>query len=145
MILRHLTINTGHERLSHRSEIHDQDVDALLPVVDADAGTNPETGWTITILHRSPGWCAWQIGPYRTPYIIAVTCWDDDAATGAWSYMPALAKAAVVAPDWTPPECPAAPWLAVVFTPFIRVLPPEEIEAMASIESTVAWAIIESN
>lgn len=142
--LRHLTLNTGHMRLSHRAEVDDLAIDILLPVVDAGGGPMGASGWTLTVLHRSDGWAAYQIGPQHEPWVIAVACWHADTAQPAWSNMRALAKAAVLPPDWQAPPQPETPWVAAAIIPFAMTLDQDAIEALGDAERCIAWAIIES-
>lgn len=142
--LRHLTLNTGHERLSPRSEVPDWVIDRLLPVVKAGGGPIGIPGWRLDITHRMDGAAIWQIGPesrLHEPWVICATCWSLAISGQAWSNIMALTKAMGLPGSASP--ITDVPWLAVAMTPGIQILPMQDVIALGDAERCIAWTIVE--
>jgi hypothetical protein len=158
----HRTLNTGHENASLRADVDHAAIDRLLPIVDAEGGWIPEVMLAVDILvpldadqRRRHGSAFFQIAPAvgmsKTPYVMAVACWDPAMADEAWEmvrqcYMPlrhALEKIGLWAPlSPTPPDGGA--WLAVCLTPHITQLPDDRLSMLGDMERCIYWALVEA-
>jgi len=142
-LLRHLTLNTGHERLSPRAEVPDWAIDRLRPLIDAGGGAIGIPGWRLDITHRMDGAAVWQIGPesrLHEPWVICATCWDLAISGQAWSNIMALGKALGLPGVASP--ITDVPWLVAAITPGVNALPLADIMALGDAERCIAWALI---
>ena len=121
----HITLNSGDERISPRTEVRNDVVEMLKPIVDAGGGEI--AGLHITMEAADTFTLGWQPG---TP---AVRCY--------------LAKAPNAA-LWKQTEGegsePTGPWLAVRLLPGALQCTTEQVMMLGDAERCVAWAIIET-
>lgn len=115
MRLRHLTTTSGHTRSSPRSEVADETLDLLRPIVRQRGGE--VSGLVIEITRADPG--AWDYTLRWRGGITAVRCdlrWRGEDAT-----------------------------LAVTLLPGIAACDPDQIHMLGDAERCVAWAILEDH
>lgn len=154
----HLTLTTGHLRVSPRAEVSDDVIARLRPLVAAQEGPVPGMpGWFLDFMlpldeatrQRKDGAAFFQIaqatGMSNTPAIIAVAAWDAAMADTAWSmaeqgYLPLMA----VTGGKPAPVQPELPWLAVWLTPFALEANPEDVAAFGDLERCVFWTLAET-
>ena len=146
--LEHITVLTGHRRMSPKSET-DTAVRAMVWQALDSAGEAPaDVGaeWSVT-----------RIGPFAGDIGVAVydlahrgravaacwVCWDPASSDTLWSL---ASQADPLAPSAASPP-PRVPWLAVhLFTNISVMLDPDAAEIMleaGDLERIVAWALIE--
>lgn len=149
-VLHHLTLLTGDLRRSPLSEVRDDTIDGLLPLVDADGGELPVPDWHLDILHRvERGGALFQIGPRRgskNPWVLCGVAWDAESAGAVWDQVTTanrLLCRSMLPVGWREPGRPPLPWLAVVITPFSALLQPDAVGMLGDAERCIAWAIIE--
>lgn len=160
-MLQHLTLNTGHLESTSRSDVDQQVIDWLLPLIDGAGGPLPRLeGWHLAVLAyrdepgpRLDGSLCWQIadepGLSRRPISMAMACWTPEALDVSWrairfayeQFRPSLTAQGV----WREPEPtpPALPWLAAFRTPFFPALADADVKrAIRDLNRCVAWAAI---
>lgn len=137
--LHHVTINTGHLLISGRSEVMSETMSWLAPMVAAGGGR--PAGMPFAIERRSQGSALLRIG--EPAAVWCGVCWDELRSSDAWMAVLALAQQSGVA--HAPDSRPAIPWLAVLTTPVMFTLPPEQIMMLGDMERCLAWAIIEQD
>lgn len=126
--LSHLTTSTGHVRQSPRSEVADEALGALRPVVQAGGGEL--AGLTFAFEPPARGGRRWTISAGGEVLVYCVCCWDH-------------------VEQWWPPEVggdpPPTPWLAVTLTDAVTRAPGEILGLLGDAERCVAWALIEQS
>ncbi len=143
--LAHLTLATGHLRMSPRAEVGPEALAILAPIVRAGAGLvpgmpgvqitirRPGSGQALIIIHAADG----------LTYIVAGLAWSQDAADALWPTLIEMVRDAGAAhsvlrrPDHLP-------WLAVALTPATVMLGREKIGMLGDLERCLAWAILEA-
>jgi len=124
--LTHVSATTGQSRSSMRSEVHDEMIERLKPIIAA--GEGEVGGVQIRIETRQSFTLAWQ------PGIPAVRCWfahESDPTT--WT-----------AAGGQGPE-PPAPWVTVELLAGARSCTPEELFMLGDAERCVTWALLEGH
>ncbi len=147
----HLTLTTGHGRRSPRSEVADDVVAMLRPIVKAGHGTI--RGLTIDLGPAEDGW-RWFTLPATMPTatlgwgaqavdVFAVVCWAERAHTAAWAKALEhlrLAPVPTAAAGFTEPP---VPWLTVELLVGAVARTPKQLAMLGDAERCVAWAIVE--
>ena len=126
----HLTLTTGHIRRSPRSEVGDDVIEGLRPLVAAGGGPlAPMPGYRVTITRagRDAMFTLWR---GEQPVVTCALAVEDPA--GVWR---ALGR--VVGDTPMPAE---VPWLAVEIH---DVSQPEDLHWIADAERCLAWALME--
>lgn len=154
-ILHHLTFNTGHCRASPRSEVMEDVIMALRPVIQAEGGTLVD-GWHLDIMRPldqttreiRAGAAYFQIadepGRSRRPVVCAVLCWQEDIAREAWDIaVESYATLRKLVHGDPAPRMPDLPWLAVWLTPQSSTLTPDMALLLGDAERCIAWALID--
>lgn len=138
--IEHLTLTTGHTRSSPRSEVADDIVEILKPLVASGAGVLGDTGWSFGMEH-GPGSCCYVI--FHGSHRIA-TCylaWTPEGAAAVWPLAASLANE--TGAD-TPPGPPAhVAWLAVILMPEVMNVSLDVIMEAGDLERCIAWTVIE--
>lgn len=153
----HLTLTTGHLRVSPRAEVSDDVIAQLRPLVAAEGGEIPAMpGWYLDFVfpltqegERQPGAAYFQIarepGMGETPAIMAIAAWEPAAADKAW-FMATMSYRPFQALGGKPALAqPKLPWLAVWLTPFALDAPPEKLAAFGDLERCVFWTLVETH
>ena len=140
----HLTLTTGHGLRSPRSEVTDDGMAMLCPIVRAGHGTI--RGLTIDLLGPAliEGWQSFTLGwGEEAVDVFCVLCWDQRGHAEAWrEAMEHLALAPVPTPVARFSE-PPVPWLTVEVL-VGAALQPNGLAMLGDAERCVAWAIIEN-
>lgn len=147
MTLSHYTLNTGDLRLSPRSEVDDDAIRALDPIILAGGGICPGLpDIRLVIKRRQPGRAIILLGDEKGTAIVAVLAWQQDAAEAVWPSFFELARsqsaslATALPPALAMPA--SLPWLAVHITPVFAFLRPPVMVAIGDLERCLAWAIL---
>ena len=139
----HLTLTTGHGRRSPRSEVADDVIATLRPIIQAGHGTL--RGLTIDLLGPAlaEGWQSFTLGWGEAAVdVFAVVCWEARAHAAAWrEAMEHLALAPVPTPVARFSE-PPVPWLTAEVLVGAVARTPEETFMLGDAERCVAWAIV---
>jgi len=150
----HLTINTGHSRVSQRAEVADDVIEMLRPLVRAGGGRLPgPPGYSLKIT-RAGRDAAFTInlvgeGNEEAPLVTCVLAVDDPPA--AWHAIGTLLSDRSIAAlalnhryhGAMPLSMPASlPWLAVMIHPTVAV-EAAALPWLGDLERCLAWAIIE--
>lgn len=137
----HLTLNTGHSRVSPRSEVSDETIAALRPVVTAGRGLIP--GPAGYVLQRTRvRTCELFIvarlveGGDTVPLVAGVIAKNAMDLIGAWRLACEVGNADIAMPL-------SAPWLAVYMYPTVAS-DPESLGWLGDLERCIAWAIMET-
>ena len=152
----HLTINTGHSRVSSRGEVFAEAIEALRPLVIAGQGVVPHLPpYKITIT-REPGCAVYTIShPEYGPLITGALCYQRERRDYAWQVIERLyldttevaLKAGIPASDsiMEMPPCPASePWLAVVIIGAAYLTADTFLQWVGDLERCLAWTIMET-
>lgn len=137
----HVTLNTGHSRVSPRSEVSDDVIAALRPVVRAGGGMLPGPPGYRLVLTREGRNAAYTIHRVDDGGAVAplVTCIVSQTP-GVWGAVwPRVTKGVRTR---RPLVEPALPWLAVDIHPTVA-LDNASMEWLGDLERCVAWTIIE--
>ena len=142
--LLHLTLTSGDMRRSLRSEVGDDIVAMLRPLLTAGGGV--VKGLRIAIEREgAAGGCRFDLGwgaDPTTPDVCCVLCWDASAHATWWTVARALPAAALIA---DPAEPAAVPWLAVAIQRTVLRRTPQQMRMLGDAERCVAWAIMDEN
>ena len=140
--LQHLTLNTGHNRSSPRSEVADDVIDILAPFVAIGGGVLADTGWKLQMVHGpADGSCCYNIA-YGEDWIS--TChlaWTAEGAEALWPIAVELARHMGGLAVAGPPD--QLPWLSVVMMPQAMLASPVTLFEAGDLERCVAWTALE--
>lgn len=142
----HVTLTTGHGRRSPRSEVVDDIIAALRPVIrrDGDIG-----GLHFAVLRELLDGrvmhATYTIGPVgKSPAVYCTLCCMDIMHESAWrGALEHYARNPVQTATGTLVE-PPVPWLAVEMLPGATECTPDELQIIADAERCLAWALMES-
>jgi len=137
----HLTTTSGHGRWSPRSEVGEDIIRQLRPLI-RDGGGELQ-GLTITIGGDRDGGCAFSLGwdwDPRDPDVRCVLCWDP-ARHDAWRRAADTTEWMSIRNFEEPPH--GCKWLAVALQPRIMLDSFTNVWQLGDAERCVAWAIIE--
>ena len=154
-VLHHLTLTTGHLAVTLRSEVTDETIDRLLPIVRTDGGYLPEVDLYIDIWRHPAqasilqGVATFQISsgsePMSTsPLVFGTCCWRPELSDEAWGlvldsyHMFSLPLATSVR------DAPELPWVAVALSPMILRELRRRLIVLGDLERCLAWALIEA-
>ena len=143
----HLTLATGDCRWSSRSEVRDEAIAGIQPVVRAGVGPLGDTGWFIRMIAaETPGGAAFEChhgaprelgGRWMASCYVA---WRETAATKMWAA--AMQHRPLVKPGL---KRPPLPWLAAAIMPeALFMLDPELMFQLGDLERCIGWAILDS-
>lgn len=147
----HITLVTGHSAITARSDVSDEVLMRLQPIIDAESGVIVEAGVYIdlirpldTMTHKPlNGAAAWTImhglEPSSPPIAQCFVCWKSEFAAECWQRAEAMQGAS---PHARMPKI--TPWLAVVILPSIALASRETVAMLGDLERCLAWAIIET-
>lgn len=147
--LTHLTIEAAHAAQTSRSDVGDDIIAAVQPLIDAEEG---EIGgfWLDFIRPlgegRRPidGAAAFtiQLGKGGTALASCIVCWREEMARDAWRMVQAPATAPL---SGRPVSMPTqTPWLAATLLMGAVRAPDEVVAMLGDLERCVAWALIET-
>lgn len=156
----HLTLNTGHRRPSPRSEVGDEALAVVAPLVHRGGGALPPpfNGYDLTIIAPEESAAAFTVErrriltlsagkgqDQRAPLISGFCCWRSSRAAGYWALVGASVHqfAAASLPARLPPRPATTPWLAILLWPSF-IADPGPLGWLGDFERCVAWALIES-
>lgn len=136
--LHHLTLTSGHLRRSPRSEVSDEIIAVLQPIVRSGGGEL--AGLEIRMDPAPyPGGRAWTIGSTALPGAVScVCCWSEQTAAAWWREAGALLGLREAPISGPPP----LPWLAVMMRAAALTLPPAKLSMLGDAERCVAWCLI---
>lgn len=139
--LAHLSLNTCHMRDSPRSEVGDDIIDMLRPLVRATGGPLPRLAGYVLGIDRDGRDAVYTIssvvGADDPEPVPLITCWlAVEHPARVWASVPS-AVAGVEMPESTP-------WLAVLMHP-TALLRPEALGWLGDAERCIAWALIEED
>ena len=150
----HSTLNTGDSRRCPRSEVGEDIIAALKPLIAQGGGYVTESDISVAITRQGGGAC-FTIFEGEKPLVNCSMAWDKDSqdyvwscaerlyldttevaqrATGAWSD-------AIMAEPIMPDELP---WLAVVLLPSLFGTRRETLAMLGDMERCIAWAILDT-
>lgn len=140
--LLHLTLNTGDVRESPRSEVCDDVIALLRPLITAGGGRLPgfAVAYTVELWRhgREAIFTIWT--PDHAPILTGGLAQDDPAPV--WAALQPLLD-----PRWSrgphAPMPPTTPWLAVVLLPSAAATPRNDLMAFGDFERCLAWTVIE--
>ncbi|HAE49477.1 hypothetical protein [Tistrella sp.] len=139
-MLTHVTIDTRYFRQSSRSEVGDDIIARLLPVV-VDGGGAFFREFDVTILRRDATAAIYDIEWMDTPFVRCWLCMDRSASDEVWD----LATADTAHPP-VPTDMPL-PWLATRFGHLTETMVHDDLRSIwtqiADLERCLAWTIIE--
>lgn len=142
-VLQHLTLTSGDLRPSPRSEVADDIVAMLRPIVRAGGGVLRDLRITLS---APPPWLGgveydlgWSEDP-TAPDVRGVLCWSPAEHAAWWGAARALTAWLRLA---APAEPPTTPWLAVAIQPTALSRTPDQLAMLGDAERCVAWAILE--
>jgi len=139
-IMEHLTLATGHSRMSHRSEIHNDVIRLIRPAVAAGAGTLGRTGWSIRMFEgREQGGAGFECRHGSLWIVSCYMAWSRPAADEMWS---AATKSALLANGLQQPR--GLPWLAVALMPDALRAQPSIVREAGDMERCVAWTVLDT-
>lgn len=143
--LYHLTLSTGHGRLSPRHEVRSDVVARLMPLVGPDVpgslagGVIPGTGgWRLTVYRPTAGVYGYEIEADGAGLIAMCYMGTPGHHRAAWEYLRGSATAGRL-------ERPASDyWLAVALHEGASRIPRADLEMLGDLERCIAWAILDS-
>jgi len=148
----HLTLNTGHVRESPRSEVGDDIVAALLPLVRAGGGPLPQPpGYSVSFSRDGRNAiytisASVDLGQVAQPAPLVTCGLAVERPERVWSLIGALAfmRAGLGGDHYGPARPATVPWLAVlIHEP--AVLAAEAMSWLGDAERCIAWTIIEED
>lgn len=151
--LAHLTLNNGHARQSPRSEVGEDTLALLTPLVAAGGGVLPAPFDTyhLTVVREpeQPGRATFTVAalPEGNPLVTCFCCWQPQGEARFWAFVGAFIDGqrrdflAGFLPGGMPRRPQAVPWLAVLIWPGLA-LHPDAVGWLGDLERCVAWALI---
>ncbi len=134
----HLTLTSGHLRLSPREEVGADVIARFRPIIRTGAGRI--AGLVITLdPPERPGGRIYRLGWGPVAAVRAVLCWSGSPEIAAAWWVEALG----VEPVATGVVAPPVPWLAVAMLPAAMGLAPEQLGMLGDAERCVAWALLD--
>ena len=149
--MHHYTFNTGHSRVSPRSEVADNVIEALRPMARTGQYRIPGFGYLSVIVTVTEGQAIFSIladhKPKPMPVIHGGVAWTEAGRTILERELEKInaAGGARVVPDHQIAEKspPGVPWCGVIMFDSVALLG-EDVAAIADFERCLAWTIIES-
>jgi hypothetical protein len=154
--INYITINMGHSLLTARSDVRDETLWKLQPLIDADGGPVPWLGFYLDItrpvdpmtyrpIGETASWSILRGLKQPAPLITkSVACWSDACSQDAWGSAMMYHRTLGV-PLHPKLKKPAeVPWLATALYSGLKGLPKETIARLTNFNRCVAWAIIET-
>jgi len=140
MQITHYTVNTGHGRLTDRSEVRDDVIDFLRPIVEAGGGELP-MGFSVRIDRGDSGGWLFTVSVGTVPIVTCGLAMDEPQATEVWARLIGLATTLDLPRPANPPP---VPWLSAVILPTAgAVADPGTMMAVADLERCVAWVLVD--
>lgn len=135
----HYTLNTGHGRLTDRSEVSEETIELLRPVVRAGGGRLP-VGFRVVMSPGEAGGWLYTIYQREIPVATCGLARTEEQSREVWPYLVDLAERMVLP---RPKRAPSVPWLSVVVLPTAGMIDRETLMATADLERCIAWTILE--
>ncbi len=140
--LNHYTLITGHGRLTDRSEVADDVIEALRPIVVNDGGDLPGgLGLVVTPSESAGGW-VFTVYHASTPLVTCGLAITPEAAGEVW---PCLLEVGKVTGLPILPRQPPVPWLSVAILPGLNLFGMEMWEWLGDLERCIAWTLIDAS
>lgn len=135
--MNHVTLNTGHTRVSPRSEVSGEAIDALRGLLVPGYHTIPGTGWGMQVTTHGDEMMA-TIFVGKRPLVTLAVGVSKEGSADLWDGIIDHAKQ-LTGTAGKIEAMPSPPWCAAVI-----ILPtPEEAAIVADLERCLAWAWIE--
>lgn len=140
--LAHLTLNTGHLRMSPRSEVRDETIRVLDPAVRG--GKHTVQGMQIEVNRHKNG-ASFGIGIGGHTMILGAVIWNEATAETTWESMVDAYR--VQHGEEPPAKMPAdAPWLAVMLpcsnATMLSIATTDQLLQLGDLERCIAWTIL---
>ena len=143
----HLTLNTGHWRLSPRWEVRDDVLSIVAKHLEPGEHRLPWFGESTRLVVPSSdhGWLG-TVYDGKSPLVTIGVAADDQDADVVWPaleslYLSLTDRPPFAAADWRSPHRPAStPWVA---SALVGLIPPTIAEMLGNFERYVAWAFVE--
>lgn len=142
----HYTLNTGHSRISPRSEVRDSTITAMASMIRLGRNPIPIPGdYSVEVSSEGDGAIA-TIWNDKSPLVNFAVAPDDDVADALWPAIESLYLQITEQPihrqlDWEVPRRPeSTPWIAAV----VIWSGAEEAYWIGDFERCFAWAWIEA-
>ena len=145
--LHHLTIDTGHLAVTPRSDVSDEAIAWLQPIVDDEQGLADVLWFDLIRLmgpERRPkgaAACTIHLGHGGPALVQCVICWRSEDAETAWT---ALSIPEIAPVTGRRLSVPSLPWLATKLLPGIESAPQEVVAMLGDAQRCIAWTIIET-
>lgn len=150
--MEHLTLTTGHSRISTRSEVADKIIALvqrdLLPLAEF-AIPGVSAGWSVK-LTRMAAASMFSIYHCGVPIVTCGLAMDARASDLVWRKLMSLHSLShgcleTLPKDWPiePSQPRAVPWLGVVLLPMVAIVPSEDLGWLGDFERCLAWGIVE--
>lgn len=135
--LHHVTLLTGHVAHTRRTDVRDDVIALLRPIVAAGVARIPgPIEWYLITPSPGPGWSIFSVSPTTDPeapdYVTCTACWDERAAPAAWA----------TTGQHQPP--PPAPWLAVALGPAFPSVGLNAASMLGDLERCVFWTLADT-
>ena len=145
--MQHVTLNTGHNRHSPRSEVADHVIELMRPLCEPGCHDLPMgDGWQLqTTPGESGRLLLFTVQHYDEPVVICAVAGDKSAAAELWPilesfYLDLTDRAPHRGIDWESPKQPeTTPWLAVVLVSLTK----SDVDSLRDFERCLAWAWLE--
>lgn len=140
--IEHITLATGHSRASPRSEVRNDIVGMIRPVVQAGGGPLWDTGFGVLMVETRHGGWVYDLSHGGVEAVRCYLAKSQTAAEALWSRALAEAEMPVKAERPT-----TRPWLAASLLPEGLMLlqkTPDLMLEFGDLERCVAWTILES-
>jgi len=140
--LQHLTLNTGHDRSSPRSEVADDVIDSLTPFVALGGGVLAHTGWKLQMVHGpADGSCCFNLTRGEDWIATCHLAWTAEGAEALWPIAAERARQ-MGGPVVGGSPC-RLPWLSVVLMPQAMLASPITLFETGDLARCVAWTALE--
>lgn len=140
--MNHVTLATGHSRVSPRAEVGDDAIDAIAPLLHEGGALPGPTGYSLRWT-SPPGLdvCLYTVHRDRdgAPLVTAGVAHSERDAEALWQILADLQERTTGRPPAAPR--PVAPWCAAVILP--GILDDPAVHWLGDLERCVAWAWIE--
>jgi hypothetical protein len=145
-VLHHVTLNTGHVVEHDLEGAHALSVCEFLPLLETGVGDIPGMPGFAFAFKEVGQSCQFVLAFDDVELIAGGLDWGSEVGDSLWCWLSDYYHRAVPrVPGWRT-SCPATPpplpWLAVVLTENIRLIPSERARMLGAVERDLAWALI---
>jgi hypothetical protein len=146
-LLHHVTLNTGHVALHELNGIHSLSACDFLPLLEQRGGEIPEMPGFAFALSEATHCCQFVLTYHGSELITGGVAWGPDPGDSLWRWLgDCYGYHAPRVPGWwtaCPPTPPAPPWLGVVLSLNLGLIPAKQVRQLAAVERDVALALIQ--